>query len=200
MATYELTLPLNDADVEQLKVGDAVYLNGTVCTARDMAHLQMRELVESGKALPETVKGGAIFHAGPVMLKDAENNWRLCVIGPTTSIRMEPHAEFIGSLGVKLIIGKGGMANDSLAAFKKYKQAYLQAAPGCAVVLAAGIKRVKAVHWLENGMPEAMWVLEAQRFGPFVVTMDCQGNSRYDEVKRRAQAAAKQTMEAKING
>lgn len=198
MATYELTLPLTDADVEQLNIGDAVYLNGTVCTARDMAHLQMRELVEGGQSLPENVAGGAIFHAGPVMLKDGENQWRLCVIGPTTSIRMEPHAEFVGSLGVKLIIGKGGMAADSLAAFKKYKQAYLQAAPGCAVVLATGIKSVKAVHWLENGMPEAMWVMEAERFGPFVVTMDCRGNSRYDDVKRRAQEEAKLIMAEKV--
>lgn len=56
---------------------------------------------------------------------------------------MEPHADFMGRMGVKLIIGKGGMGDDSLAAFQKYKQAYLQAAPGGAVVLAAGIKDVK---------------------------------------------------------
>lgn len=200
MAIYELTLPLQDADVEKLAVGDAVYLYGTLCTARDMAHLQMRERVESGKQLPEQMKGGAIFHAGPVMIKDAENNWQLHVIGPTTSIRMEPHAEFVGSLGVKLIIGKGGMSSDSLQAFRQYKQAYLQAAPGCAVVLATGIKKVKAVHWLENGMPEAMWVLEAQRFGPFIVTMDCHGNSRYDLVKKQAREVAEKVMAEKNSG
>lgn len=186
MAIYELTLPLNDTDVEKLNIGDAVYLNGTVCTARDMAHLQMRELVENGNPLPEQMKGGAIFHAGPVMIKDNDDNWRLHVIGPTTSIRMEPHADFIGRLGVKLIIGKGGMSKDSLKAFQQYKQVYLQAAPGCAVVLASGIKQVNAVHWYENGMPEAMWVLDAQRFGPFIVTMDSHGNSRYDAVKKQA--------------
>lgn len=128
MAVYELTLPLRDADIEQLNIGDAVYLTGTVCTARDMGHLNMRELVDNGRPLPENLQGGAIFHAGPVMVKDAEGSWQLRVIGPTTSIRMEPHAEFVGQQGVKLIIGKGGMAGDSLAAFKKYKQAYLQAA------------------------------------------------------------------------
>ena len=75
--------------------------------------------------------GGAVFHAGPVMRKVGDQ-WELIVIGPTSSIRMEPHAKMVGELGVKLIIGKGGMAQDSQAMFKLHKQAYLQAAPGCA--------------------------------------------------------------------
>ncbi|QBH98456.1 fumarate hydratase [Limnobaculum zhutongyuii] len=197
MAIYELTIPLQDTDIEQLNVGDAVYLTGTVCTARDMAHLNMRELVDNHHPLPENLQGGVIFHAGPVMVKDAQDHWQLRVIGPTTSIRMEPHAEFIGQQGIKLIIGKGGMAEGSLAAFKKHKQAYLQAAPGCAVVLAEGVSKVKAVHWLENGMPEAMWVMETERFGPFIVTMDCKGNSRYDTVKAHAKEKADAIMKEK---
>lgn len=197
MAEHIINLPATDADVKKLEVGDTVYINGIVCTARDMAHLQMRELVENGKELPEKIAGGAIFHAGPVMKKDEQDQWKLRVIGPTTSIRMEPHADFMGQMGVKLIIGKGGMGADSLKAFQKYKQAYLQAAPGCAVVLAAGIKDVKNVHWFENGMPEAMWVLEAEKFGPFVVTMDCKGNSRYDNVKGKARKIAEDIMASK---
>ena len=197
MAEYTINLPATDEDVEKLNIGDTVYINGTVCTARDMAHLQMRELIENGKELPEKIAGGAIFHAGPVMKKDENDQWKLRVIGPTTSIRMEPHADFMGRMGVKLIIGKGGMGEDSLAAFKKYKQAYLQAAPGCVVVLAAGIKDVKNVHWYENGMPEAMWVLEADKFGPFVVTMDCKGNSRYNDVKVKAREIAEDILSKK---
>ena len=176
MAEYTLNLPATDEDVEKLNIGDTVYINGTVCTARDMAHLQMRELIENGKELPEKIAGGAIFHAGPVMKKDENDQWKL---------------------RVKLIIGKGGMGDDSLAAFQKYKQAYLQAAPGCAVVLAAGIKDVKNVHWYENGMPEAMWVLEADKFGPFVVTMDSKGNSRYNDVKAKAREIAEDILSKK---
>ena len=197
MAEYTINLPATDEDDEKLNIGDTVYINGTVCTARDMAHLQMRELIENGKELPEKIAGGAIFHAGPVMKKDENDQWKLRVIGPTTSIRMEPHADFMGRMGVKLIIGKGGMGDDSLAAFQKYKQAYLQAAPGCAVVLAAGIKDVKNVHWYENGMPEAMWVLEADKFGPFVVTMDSKGNSRYNDVKAKAREIAEDILSKK---
>ncbi|MFV0482334.1 MAG: FumA C-terminus/TtdB family hydratase beta subunit [Campylobacteraceae bacterium] len=185
MAEYKLTLPVENKDVEKLVLGDTVYLNGIVFTARDMAHLEIRKLIDSNKPLPEDLKGSAIFHAGPVCLRDGDG-WKMNVIGPTTSIRMEPHADLVGKLGIKIIIGKGGLAKDSLEAFKKYKQVYLQAAPGCAVKIAAGVKAVKNVHWFENGMPEAMWVLDVENFGPFIVTMDSHGHSRYDDVKKHA--------------
>lgn len=185
MAEHNLSLPVNDIQVENLKIGDTVYLTGTVYTARDMAHLEIKKLLTKGEPLPVELSGRAIFHAGPVVRKTDEG-WEMVVIGPTTSIRMEPHAKMTGELGVKLIIGKGGLAKDSREMFQKYKQAYLQAAPGCAVQLAAGVKKVETVYWLDNGMPEAMWVLEVERFGPFIVTMDAQGNSRYDEVKETA--------------
>ncbi len=197
MAEYELTLPLDDAAVEKLHVGDIIYLNGLVCTARDIAHLKLRELAEAGKPFPEDIRGGAIFHAGPVMKKDAEGNWHLSVIGPTTSIRMEPHADFVGAQGVKVIIGKGGMGEGTRAALQKYKQVYVQACPGCAVVLAAGIAGSRAPHWFEHGMPEAMWPLEARHFGPFLVTMDSHGVSRYDEVRENAQRIAAEILETK---
>ena len=186
MQTYDLTLPVSNDDIEKLNVGDVVYLNGIVRTARDMAHIEIRKLLEAGEPLPEDLTGGVIFHAGPVALKEGEG-WRLNVIGPTTSIRMEPYAEMVGQLGVKMIIGKGGMAAASLAAFQKHKQVYLQAAPGCAVQIGSGVKAIKDVHWLEKGMPEAMWVLDVEKFGPFIVTMDSRNNSRYDDIKQSAQ-------------
>lgn len=197
MAVYELTLPVDDATIEKLHVGDIIYIDGQVCTARDIAHLNMRELVEQGKPLPEDIRGGAIFHAGPVMKKDENGKWYLSVIGPTTSIRMEPHADFVGQQGVKVIIGKGGMGEGTKAALQKYKQVYVQACPGCAVVLAAGIVGTKDPHWFEAGMPEAMWPLQAKHFGPFLVTMDSHGASRYDEVRERAQKIEKEIIATK---
>ncbi|MCG5030019.1 FumA C-terminus/TtdB family hydratase beta subunit [Mesosutterella sp. OilRF-GAM-744-9] len=194
MATYELTLPVDDATIEKLHVGDIIYLNGQVCTARDIAHLKLRELAEEGKPFPEDLRGGAIFHAGPVMKKDAQGNWHLSVIGPTTSIRMEPHADFVGAQGVKILIGKGGMGPGTRAALQKYKQVYVQACPGCAVVLAAGIVGSKAPHWFEHGMPEAMWPLQAKHFGPFLVTMDSYGKSRYDEIHEHEQKVEEEIL------
>lgn len=185
MRVHNLNLPINDDCVETLKIGDTVYLTGVVCTARDMAHLKIKHLLEEGKPLPVDWRGGAVIHAGPVVIKN-ENKWKLSVIGPTTSIRMEPYAAMVGDLGVKLIVGKGGMAGASLQQFSQHKQAYLQAPPGCAVLLASGVTEVLDAFWLENGMPEAMWVLKVKQFGPFIVTMDSQGHSRYDELRESA--------------
>ncbi|MEG2172200.1 MAG: FumA C-terminus/TtdB family hydratase beta subunit [Desulfovibrionaceae bacterium] len=185
MNTHELVLPVSDHQVDTLHVGDTVYLSGIVCTGRDMGHLELKKLIDNKQPLPVNFKGGAVFHAGPVTMKK-DKGWELRVIGPTTSIRMEPHADWVGELGVKIIIGKGGMGEKSLKAFARHKQVYLQAAPGCAVMLASGVKKVLDVFWLEKGMPEAMWVLEVEHFGPFVVTMDAHEHSRYAEVKTMA--------------
>ncbi|MGI6453687.1 MAG: FumA C-terminus/TtdB family hydratase beta subunit [Syntrophomonadaceae bacterium] len=182
---YHIKLPISDQEVEQLQTGDTVYLTGQVCTARDMAHLRIKELLEKGSPLPVDFKGNAVFHAGPVVKKN-DDKWELSVIGPTTSIRMEPHAEMMGQLGVKMIIGKGGMSSGSLAAFMKYKQVYLQAPPGCAVKLGSAVKSVIDVHWLELGMPEAMWVLDVEEFGPFIVTMDTAGGNVHSMLREKA--------------
>jgi tartrate/fumarate subfamily iron-sulfur-dependent hydro-lyase beta chain len=178
-----LTTPLSAESVRKLGVNDIVNLTGIIYTARDMAHLRLRELQESGKPLPEALEGAVIFHAGPVV-KKSSSGFDLLNIGPTTSIRMEPHSDFLGRLGVKAIVGKGGLAEGSVQAFKKYGMVYLLAAPGCGVLHAQAVKQVKRVHWLEEmGMPEAIWVLEVREWGPLIVGMDSQGNSIFQAIK-----------------
>lgn len=181
-----LTMPLKEEDVRELKIGDVVYLTGHIFTARDMGHLKIRELLDAGQPLPKDFTGAAIFHAGPVCLKNEDGSWRLNVIGPTTSIRMEPHADVVGKMGIKAVIGKGGMEKGTLDACEKYGYVYLQAAPGCAAKLAQGIKSVYDVTWFEMGMPEALWDLEAVEFGPLVVGMDTHQNSIYKNLKEAA--------------
>ena len=185
MANYELTVPLTDQDVEQLQVGDTVYLTGAVFTSRDMGHLEVKKTLQAGGQLPVDFAGSVVFHAGPVLRKNGEG-WDMVVVGPTTSFRMEPYAEMVGQLGVKAIIGKGGMREGSVKAYQKYKQVYLQAAPGCAVKLAAAVKSVDGGYWLEKGMPEALWILNVEKFGPFAVTMDSHGRSVYQDIKDEA--------------
>ncbi|NPV44268.1 MAG: fumarate hydratase [Firmicutes bacterium] len=180
-----LSIPLTEDEVRELKVGDIVYLKGNIFTSRDMGHLTIRNKLETNQPLPVEFKGAAIFHAGPVVRK-RENGWELVVIGPTTSIRMEPYAEMVGKLGVKAIIGKGGMGEGSSQAYKKYGAVYLQAAPGCAVKLADGIESIENVYWLELGVPEALWVLKAKMFGPLVVAMDSHGASIYRDIREIA--------------
>jgi tartrate/fumarate subfamily iron-sulfur-dependent hydro-lyase beta chain len=179
----QLTTPLSADSVRKLRVNDIVTLTGTIYTARDMAHLRLRELQESGKSLPEALEGSVIFHAGPVV-KKTDGGFTLLNIGPTTSIRMEPHSDFLGRLGVRAIVGKGGLGDGSVQAFKKYGMVYLLAAPGCGVLHARAVTQVKRVHWLEEmGMPEAIWVLEVKDWGPLIVGMDSEGTSIFRAIQ-----------------
>lgn len=186
MKEYKLSTPLKEEDVRQLHVGDVVYLSGHIYTSRDMAHLKYKSLLENNELLPKEFAGEAVFHAGPVCLKQSDGTWKLQLIGPTTSIRMEPYAEMVGQMGIRAIIGKGGMGNDTLTACQKYGYVYLQAAPGCAAKLSKGITKVEDVTYLEMGMPEALWDLCAVEFGPLVVGMDTYGVSVYHELKKEA--------------
>jgi tartrate/fumarate subfamily iron-sulfur-dependent hydro-lyase beta chain len=181
-----LTTPLKDKDVMDLEVGDVVYLNGTIYTGRDMAHIRIMECLREGKEPPVALKGAAIFHAGPVVKKKNEE-WEIIVIGPTTSARMEPFSEtLLGKFGVKAIIGKGGMGKSTQEALKKYHGVYLLSPPGCAVIQAKFVQKLSTVYWLDLGMPEAIWVIEVKNWGPLVVAIDSHGKSIFEEVKEKA--------------
>lgn len=186
MAVYYLSTPLKEEEMRKLVIGDVVYLSGHIFTARDMAHLNIKGLLEEGNPLPKDFSGSAVFHAGPVCLKNDDGSWRLNVIGPTTSIRMEPYADVVGRMGIMAVLGKGGMGEDTLEACERYGYVYLQAAPGCAAKLAQGVEYIHDVTWLEMGMPEAIWDLQAKEFGPLVVGMDTHGGSIYAKLKKAA--------------
>ncbi len=192
MSEKILSVPLSEEDVRSLNVGDVVYLKGPVYTSRDMGHFTIKQNLEQGKEPPVDFRGAAIFHAGPVVKKREDGGYDLVVIGPTTSIRMEPYHQMVADLGVRAIIGKGGLGDDSLKQFEKSGQVYLQAAPGCAVVLAEGISGIDDVFFLEHGVPEALWVLNARKFGPLVVGMDSHGKSVYGEVRKEAEKLNKE--------
>ncbi len=181
-----LTTPLKREDVANLRIGDVVYLSGTVYTARDMAHIRLMDHLRERKQLIEDFNGAAIFHAGPVV-KKKNKTWKVMAIGPTTSIRMEPFSEIlVGQLGVKAIIGKGGMGEDTKHALTEHCGVYLLSPPGCAAIQAKSVEDTLKVHWLDLGVPEAVWVLKVNELGPLIVAMDSCGNDIFTEVKERA--------------
>ncbi len=186
MKEVNLTIPIPKEKVLNLDAGDVVYITGVVYTARDMAHLRLLKLLRDKKSLPEDFNDGVIFHAGPVVKKEA-GEWKIWVIGPTTSTRMEPYAEMVGELGVRAIVGKGGMGEDTIRSLAKYGGVYLLAAPGCGVIHSGAVKKVLRVHWLEElGMPEAIWVLEVNKWGPLIVGMDSHGRSIFKDIAQKA--------------
>jgi fumarate hydratase subunit beta len=181
-----LSTPLSREEVRDLEVGDVVHISGPVFTARDMAHKRILEHLRDGRGLVEDLEGGALFHAGPVVRR-RDGGWEVIAIGPTSSIRMEPYSEAIlGRLGVRAIIGKGGMGEETLSALERHCGVYLLSPPGCAAIQGRALRRVLRVHWLDLGIPEAIWVLEAEDWGPLIVGMDSRGGSIFRMVRERA--------------
>lgn len=169
-----LTLPVSEEEIRALKVGDIFWLTGTLATGRDDVH---RRVCGEGKESPFNFRDMAIYHAGPIV-KTSAGGYEIVSVGPTTSMRMEKHAaDFIEKTGVRIMIGKGGMGDKTAAACKEYGAVHCVCPGGCAVSGALQIKEVKTVFWSELGMPEAMWVLEAEEFGPLIVSIDAQGRS-----------------------
>ena len=196
----KLTIPISEADIRALRVGDSVLLDGVMVTGRDAAHKYLMEkfvkpagpVPESEKELYEKLKellaGGVIYHCGPVVKKLPDGKWSFVAAGPTTSIREEPYqADVIGHFGLRAVIGKGGMAAKTLEGCQKYGAVYLHAIGGAATLIAERVKEVLAVYKKDEfGVPEAFWVIRVQDF-PAVVTMDAHGKSLHAEIKTRSQ-------------
>lgn len=180
----ELTAPLNEEKVRSLKVGDMVELSGIVYTGRDAVHKWLHE----GNTPPMSFKDGVIYHCGPVVLKKGAK-WVVTAAGPTTSIREEPYqAGIIERLGVRAVIGKGGMGEKTRQACQKFGCVYLHAIGGAAQVLAEAIKEVEDVFGYEQfGSPEAIWQLRVEKF-PAVVTIDAHGNSLHKDMEAASSA------------
>ncbi len=181
-----LTSPFTEAAIRALKVGDEVAITGTLFTGRDAVHKYLHE----GGALPAGVnlRDGILYHCGPVVLQE-NDGWRVIAAGPTTSIREEPYqARIIERLGLRGVIGKGGMGARTLEACRVFGCVYLHAVGGAAQVLAESIKRVRSVSFAERfGSPEAIWEFEVEQF-PAVVTMDSHGNSLHREIFESSQS------------
>ena len=177
-----LQLPAKDEDLAKLKIGDVVYLDGIVYTGREGVY---KRIIADGETPPVDLKslGNCNFHCSPAA--SAENGvYRVGAVTATASFRFSQWMDdWFKMSGVKLIIGKGGMSS---ADYKKYfipnRAIYLTTVGyGTGALLGRGIKDVK-VYWLEElGIAQAIWVLDVQNFGPFLVESDFEGRSLFEE-------------------
>jgi len=173
--TYHLTAPLSDEDVEQLKVGDIVYLNGIIYTARDAAHKKLIDLMDEGKELPFDVKGSVIYFVGPTPPKPGDP---IGSAGPTTSYRMDSYSpRLINEMGQKGMIGKGKRNQEVIDACVKSKAIYFGATGGAGALLGRQIKSAEVIAYPELG-PEAIRRLEVVDF-PLTVVNDTYGDDLY---------------------
>ena len=199
MTVYNLTTPISEDDIRKLRVNDILYLSGTIFTARDEAHERALEWFKEKKRLPINPTGLGVFHCGPIV-KETDSGWEVVAAGPTTSTRMEMFEDrFIEAFGVRVVIGKGGMGPKTAAAMKKYGAVYGAFTGGAAVLAAKAIRRISSVEWLDLGMPEALWIMEVEKFGPLIVSIDSTGENLFERVSVNVQMNKEKVYkEAKI--
>ena len=196
----QLTIPISDEAIRSLKVGEPVTLSGVMVTGRDTVHKWMMEtFIKKTRApqgddmqvyeeLKKLLNGSVIYHCGPVVAGLDTRQYRFVAAGPTTSIREEPYqGDVMRLFNLKGAIGKGGMGAKTLEACREVPAVYFHAIGGAAAYIAESVKRVLAVHKLDFGVPEAMWVTEVKDF-PAVVTMDSHGGSLHASVEAHSRA------------
>ena len=181
MAEYNLTTPLTDEDVAQLKAVDVVKLSGTIYTARDAAHKRLVETLDTGEDLPFDLKGALVYYVGP---SPAPPGRPIGAAGPTTSYRMDTYAPRLYSLGLKATIGKGKRSDEVKKAMQDYTAVYFGATGGAGALLSKCITEAKVIAYDELG-PEAIRELTVQDF-PLLVINDSHGSELYAVPDRAA--------------
>jgi len=186
-----LNLPVTVEDLKQIEIGDIVYLNGVVYTAREGVY---KKVIEDGEQLPAHLDeiSNANFHCSPAAAQDPDGSFRIGAMTGTASFRFSKWLDkWFKVSGARIIIGKGGMSSDD---YKKYfvpnGAIYLTTVGyGTGALLGRGIKGIKEVHWFnELGVAQAMWMVEVENFGPFIADSDLAGNSLFERENEKIKA------------
>jgi len=193
MATYHLTVPLSQQDVEQLTIGDVVYITGKVFTCRSRLH---RWVLDEGHPFPvDTSDRNVLIHVGPIVLPQEDGSWKLISFMPTSSIRFEKWgATSVENWNLRMIIGKTTMGDDTTAMMVKNKCVHVS--PQCVSpnswVNSISIEGVKLFN--ELGTIEATWHMDVKELGPFVVDIDCKGNNLYKNHESEVDARREEAL------
>lgn len=188
VTVHRLRTPVSEEEARRLRVGDELCLSGRIITARDQAHARALKWRDEGKPIPVSFEGLGLFHSGPLVRK-TDDRWRVVCAGPTTSARMEGlEARFLEAFKPRIIIGKGGMGPGTAEALGRVGAAYCSFTGGAGLLVADAVREVEGVEWLDLGVPEALWVLRVEGFGPLTVAMDASGGNLYADVARKVQA------------
>ncbi len=178
----------DQAAIDALTLGDVVYLDGVVYTGREGVY---QKVVEDGAKLPlDLPRESAVnFHCSPAAAPRPDGSYALSAVTATASFRFSKWLEdWFRIAGSKVIIGKGGMNPDD---YRRYfvpnGAVYLTTVGyGTGALLGRGVKKVRDVHWLEElGIAQAIWVLEVENFGPFLVESDVRGDSLFERENKK---------------
>lgn len=180
----ELQLPATTEAIAQLKPGNIVFLTGVVYTAREGIY---DRVLSGGEALPAGLAetSNVNFHCSPAASPKPDGTYSVGGVTATASFRFSKYmAEWLDKTQTKIVIGKGGMSKEDYeTVFAPRGAIYLTTVGyGTGALLGRGVKRVRDVHWLDElGIAQAMWLFEVEKFGPFIVDSDLDGNSLFAE-------------------
>ncbi len=196
MAHFELTTPVSEVQVRQLRVNDTVTLQSTLFGIRDATQIH---LFDRGRKTRFDLDGHAVIHTAPNVRKVDKSvtypaGYAPICIGTTTSDRMERFTRpLMTQCGVRLIIGKGGLREASKTAFNALGGAYLAIVGGTAALETTWIEQIEDVD-LDDLNPESLWKFRIHNFGPLLVAMDSHGGSLFSVVREDAQGRRAQVL------
>jgi L(+)-tartrate dehydratase beta subunit len=182
MREMHLPLPLTDAAVRTLELGDAVFLSGLIFTGREGFYHQVFEKgLEPPLALRHTCN--VTLHCSPAINEPRPGEYHIPSVTATASFRFAKYVPLLlERYGIRAVIGKGGLQEEVYqTAFRQHGAIYLTTVGyGLGAIYGQGIRRVKDVLWKDElGLAQAVWVLEVENFGPFLVECDVQGRSLF---------------------
>lgn len=148
-------------------------IKGTLIVARDIAHAEIKKMIDAGKPMPEYFKNHPVYYAGPAKTPKGMASGSF---GPTTAGRMDSYVDLFQSLGGSMVmVAKGNRSKDVTNACHKHGGFYLGSIGGPAAVLAKNsIKSVEVVDFPELGM-EAVRKIYVENFPAFII-VDDKGN------------------------
>lgn len=190
MADYQFITPVSAEQVRQLRLGDRVTLSGALYGVRDANLIAM---FDKGRKTKFDLDGAAVVHTAPNVRKVPVSNehpagYAAINVGTTTSQRMERFTRpLMEREGVRIIIGKGGMGDETLKAFSEFGGVYLAIVGGAAALQTTWVESIDDVD-MDDLNPESIWRFSVRNFGPLLVTMDSHGASSFDAVRARADA------------
>ncbi|MGQ0571556.1 MAG: FumA C-terminus/TtdB family hydratase beta subunit [Armatimonadota bacterium] len=182
MAEVHLIPPLTEEAVRGLHAGDWVTLSGIIFGVRDATLIR---IFDRQIPPPVDLRGAVLLHTAPNVRKVGDRYEPLSV-GTTTSTRMNRFTEgLLTTYGVRVIVGKGGLLQDSVLAMQAHGAVYLTIVGGAAAWQTLHIEAIEAVYW-EDLMPECLWQFRVKDLGPLLVSIDSHGGSVYADVKQEA--------------
>lgn len=172
-----ISAPLIEEEISDLRIGDYVYITGTIYTARDAAHKRMYDAIHAGQDIPMDMKNNVIYYMGP---SPAREGRAIGSAGPTTASRMDKYAPELLDMGLKGMIGKGKRSQAVSDAIVRNKAVYFAAVGGAGALLSKAIVESEVIAYDDLGT-EAIRKLKVVNF-PVIVVIDSLGHNLYEEV------------------